>query len=70
MGMARVNTLLAFGIVLMAWGVVHFVLGYIHHVFAMIIWAMVLFFVGYSLVLGEVIISREESNKDRGGGDE
>jgi hypothetical protein len=65
--MVRANASFVFGIVLMAWGVAYFILGCIYQVFGMIIWSFVHFFIGYILVLSEVIISREKDNKDRGG---
>ena len=65
--MVRVSASFVFGIVLMVWGTVYFILGCIYWVPAMIFWSFVPFFIGYTLVLSEVIISREKDNKDRGG---
>jgi hypothetical protein len=66
--MVRASASFVFGIVLMVWGASYFILGCIYWVPAMIFWSFVPFFIGYTLVLSEVIISRE-NNKDRGGGD-
>jgi len=64
--MARASASFVFGIVLMVWGVAYFILGCIYQVFGMIIWSFVPFFIGYTLVLSEVIIDRKIGSKDRG----
>ena len=64
--MVRVSASFVFGIVLMFWGIAYFILGCIYWVLGMIIWSFIPFNIGYTLVLSEVIISREKDNKGKG----